>query len=182
MSEAKIRLINGHLVDVLDLQREQVTIDAIAHALGQLNRFGGHCPWPYSVATHSVLVSYICELGDPAAAYEGLMHDATEALGCVDMPSPVKAHLPEYRKMEADVRRRIAPWFGLEPVEPTWVKEADMLALRLEQAMLQGLPFPAQLPETVWRLAMTFLDKPFTSTQATSMFLTRYAKIAKVLH
>ncbi len=179
---AMIRLINGNFVDVLDLKREQVTIEAIAHALGQLNRFGGHCPWPYSVATHSVLVSYLCELGDPGAAYEGLMHDVTEGLGCVDMPSPVKAHLPEYRKLEASVRARIAPWFGLELTEPTWVKEADMLALRLEQSLLQAQPFPTQLPEAVWRLALTFLDKPFTSEQATSMFLTRYAKIATVLH
>jgi hypothetical protein len=182
MAEAKIRLISGHLVDILDLRREHVTIDAIAHALGQLNRFGGHCPWPYAVATHSVFVSYLCEMVDASAAYEGLMHDATEGLGCVDMPSPLKAHLPEYRAIEARVRERIAPWFGLEPTEPAMVKSADMVALRLEQALLQQQPLPTGLPAVVIKLAMTFLDKPFTSEQATSMFLSRYADVATVLH
>lgn len=70
-------------------------IDHIANRLAHINRFNGDVG-QYSVAQHSVLVSLMLP---PDLQLSGLLHDATEAyIG--DVTKPLKAHLPEYAKLE----------------------------------------------------------------------------------
>lgn len=86
----------------LDPRPEDVDIEDIAHALSQENRYGGHAPFPYPVAQHSVFVSQrVGQLARQAGrgpvmirelALAGLLHDAHEAF-LKDIPSPLKAHL-----------------------------------------------------------------------------------------
>lgn len=67
------------------------TIEEIAHALAQINRFTGHTKRPYSVAEHSLLVCSIAdrEGASLSAQLAALLHDAHEAF-TGDVASPVK--------------------------------------------------------------------------------------------
>lgn len=103
----------------------------IAHALSLNCRFNGHVSQFYSVAEHSVLVALLCrelELGDP---FEGLMHDATEAY-LTDVPSPIKAHLPDWQAMDHRVDLALREHYGLSSIKNPGVKHADWLALFIE--------------------------------------------------
>ena len=49
----------GRAFHALDPRADEVFIEDIAHALALQCRFGGHCRVPYSVAEHSVRVSWL---------------------------------------------------------------------------------------------------------------------------
>jgi len=106
-------------------------ITDIAHALGQIARFNGHGRFFYSVAEHSCLVAAIMEeldIGDP---FEGLMHDATEAY-LSDVPSPFKAMLPDWHRMDGVLTEKMRRHFALPICMTEECKVADTLALFLE--------------------------------------------------
>ncbi len=104
-----------------DPSPDQICIEDIAHALSLTCRFGGHCDKMYSVAHHSVLLSYMVPKTDALAA---LLHDAAEAyLG--DMPKPIKNILPDYVKLEKTVSKIILEKFGLQPHLPLTVHCQD---------------------------------------------------------
>lgn len=110
----------------------EVDIEDIAHALSHMCRYTGHCNRFYSVAEHSVRVSYL-----NLTHLEGLLHDASEAY-LADIASPVKQLLPEYKALEERIMRKIAKRFGLKEgfdKDPD-VKWADWVALRAESKIL----------------------------------------------
>lgn len=114
---------------------EDICIQDIAHALSMLCRFTGHCKFFYSVAQHSVLVSYLCDKKNSRTA---LLHDASEAY-IADINSIVK-RLPElegYKVLEAKIQTNIYTKFGLN-TEPDDVKQADYLALCIEAKTLMS--------------------------------------------
>lgn len=80
-----------HHLSGIGQQLNVPTIEEIAHALAQINRFTGHCTRPYSVAEHSLLVAQIAanEGASPAAQLAALLHDAHEAY-VGDVSSPAK--------------------------------------------------------------------------------------------
>lgn len=80
-----------HHLSGIGQQLNVPTIEEIAHALAQINRFTGHCTRPYSVAEHSLLVAQIAanEGASPAAQLAALLHDAHEAY-TGDVSSPAK--------------------------------------------------------------------------------------------
>jgi uncharacterized protein len=123
--------ISGRKVWPLDPHPEDIHIADIAHALAMICRFNGHVREFYSVAQHSVIVSYYVPAAD---ALYGLLHDAAEAyLG--DMSSEIKHDpaLAEYREAEHHMQRVIYRRFGLEPYgEPPTVKRIDRLLLQDE--------------------------------------------------
>ncbi len=107
----------------INLERDSklFLIEDIAHSLSMLCRYGGHSVKFYSVAEHSVRVSYSCPT---ELALEGLMHDVTEAY-MSDIISPLKPYLTGYKEWEHALYARIAPVFNLAATIPDSVEKAD---------------------------------------------------------
>lgn len=165
---SKIMTHSGMLVDPFNLWPSDILIEDIAHALSNQCRFSGHSIVPYSVAQHSVEVSYVC---DPLSALWGLLHDASEYV-LVDIPTPLKRHLAfaAYREAEADVMNSVCIRFGLNPTMPVSVKEADEILLATEVRDFM----PSQVG---WSLKAQPLDRRLTarpSQEAKKLFLDRY--------
>lgn len=125
------------------MDEPEFDIEEIAHALAMQCRFTGHVSKFYSVAEHSVLVSRLCfeipecrESGDDIlplieASYEGLMHDAHEAY-LVDLASPWKVLIPQFREVEHRLESAMRKWYGLPKEISSGVKLADWYALFIE--------------------------------------------------
>lgn len=104
-----------------DIQPEDIHIEDIAHALANTCRWGGHCNEFYSVAQHSVMVMQRVPYEYKLTA---LLHDASEAyIG--DMPSPIKATLPDYQLLEDTIMGAIAARFNIAYPVPPVVHKAD---------------------------------------------------------
>lgn len=124
-----IRTNSGLFINVFEPTKDVIAIEDIAHALASVPRFGGHLNRHYSVAQHSVMcVMRVTSLEDKKAA---LMHDASEAyLG--DIPTPIKARLPEYKVCEHNLMLMIADKFGFAYPLNEVVKEVDAVMLEIE--------------------------------------------------
>jgi hypothetical protein len=125
---------SGNLYD-FDETDNTFNLDDIAHSLGFLCRFTGHCRKFYSVAAHSILVHYLVTtvFGRPDLGAEALMHDATE-FAVNDLSSPFKGTVPDYKQAEHDVAFYIALRFGL--TADATIKKADWLAYCIERHYL----------------------------------------------
>lgn len=121
---------------VLNPKPEHVWITDISHALSNICRFGGHVNKFYSVAQHSIIVS---ENVPAEFAFEGLMHDATEAyIG--DLVRPLKhcGLLDDFHEIEAVVWGAIAEKFSLLKELPSCIHEADARVLMTEKRDLKS--------------------------------------------
>lgn len=127
-AKGKIMVYSGRMVDPATMTPDDVTIEDIAHALACSNRFGGHAPEPYNVAQHSVLVARI--LPDELKL-QGLLHDAHEAY-VVDMPRPLKVHLPDYQRLELHAANAVRDHYNLPRVLDKCVELADRIMLTTE--------------------------------------------------
>lgn len=121
----------------IDPRPDEVFIDDIAHALSNVCRFGGHCREFYSVAEHSILVSYDVE---PRLAMAGLLHDASEAY-ISDIVRPAKKHVAGYSEIEQRLQDAIGEAFGVSREAFAAVKSSDNAVLLDEQAQIM-LPPP----------------------------------------
>lgn len=130
---------SGRVIEPLNPDPAQIDLEDIAHALANQCRFTGHTKEFYSVAQHSVLVSYECA---PEDALWGLLHDASEAY-LADIARPVKKFTDwgsGYIRLERELMHKIALamdlstlWFATDKHGmPNSVKEADDLLLRTE--------------------------------------------------
>lgn len=131
----KIRTFTGKYIDPLNPDTDLIDIIDIAHSLSMQVRFGGHLPVPFTVAQHSIEVSYRVPNMFRLTA---LLHDASEAY-LLDIPSPVKKHITGYKEYEDNLSRMIAEKFETWVTSDT-VKEADEAQLQDEWStyMLQN--------------------------------------------
>lgn len=156
----------GRMVNMLDIRPGDISIVDIAHALALTNRYGGHSPFPLSVAQHSLMVSQV--LPDEFKLW-GLLHDGAEAyLG--DIIHPLKVHLEVYQTFEQALMFIIAQRFGLVWPEPAEVKVADLAVGATECAQFgipvnerreaQTIPHLLPIQENSWRVVEAeFLDE-----------------------
>ncbi len=108
----------------------------IAHSLAMQCRYNGHTKVFYSVAEHSVLVSYAVPVED---ALWGLLHDAPEAyIG--DVIRPLKKDMPKFRELDERIMMSICTKFGIPYEMPESVKVADNRIIANERDILLGTP------------------------------------------
>lgn len=154
----------------LDPRPEEIFIEDIAHALSMACRYGGHCLRFYSVAEHSVLVSYVVP---PSIALSGLLHDAAEAY-VADVIRPIKPHLSGYHDIEQRVWLSVAERFGLDAALPDSVKSADNAVLLAEQAKNMA---PAPAPWCIPGVAANVPIACWSPEIAERRFLQRFAEL-----
>ncbi len=123
-----IRTFTGMEINVFDPDPETIKIEDIAHALSFHCRFGGHLPEFYSVAQHSVLAARVV---DEKHELQALLHDASEAY-LLDIPTPIKKRLGDYKEVEDNLMKAIAKKFGFQYPLNEAVKEADEYMLNRE--------------------------------------------------
>lgn len=162
---------SGNLFDFRIPEQCAIDIEVIAHALSNQCRFGGHCREFYSVAQHSVLVSYLV----PAEhALKALLHDAAEAY-LVDVPSPIKPLIPGYSVLERRVHEAVFAAFGLTPELPPEVRHCDLVALATEKRDLMPEDGPWALLEGVSTDPYEIV--PLMSQTAKKLFLDRFYEL-----
>lgn len=159
---------------------DQISIDDIAHSLGQKVRFNGHTRVPYTVAEHCVRVSWICEIH--GTARWGLMHDAAEAY-LPDLASPLKhgsALGAHFKQLEQSIMKVICRRFHLRTREPDSVKWADleMRATEMRDLLPPMTPRDAmeQMPEDGAQPLKTRIV-PWSMREAEDRFLARYKEL-----
>lgn len=133
---AWIQTFSGGTFNPIQPKVEEVNIVDIAHALSYQCRYAGHTTRFYSVAEHSLYVSY----NVPAQwALEALLHDASEAY-LVDIPRPIKPFLANYYALEQGVMNAIGQAFNLSRDPACWqaVKEVDTRILADEKAQVMS--------------------------------------------
>lgn len=165
-SPGVIHTYGGGAIDLIHPSPEDVSIEAIAHALSMQCRWTGHVKRFYSVAEHSYHVSKI------VPRLEALLHDAAEAyLG--DMASPLKRTEEvgrAYSLAETRMELQIVWKFRLSWPWSKAIKEADTaMLLREAQELLphlgEKMPDPPEGTPPVWC---------WTPQHAEEKFLERY--------
>ncbi len=134
------------VIDLVNPNPDDYCIEDIAWGLSWEMRFANHIPVFYSVAEHCVHAAEIAlalfEMGPLARplACRCLLHDAPEGVGWRDLPSPVKALIPEYKRYEKIHQRAIYERFGLareDELLDTKVKAIDNHLYELEHSELR---------------------------------------------
>jgi 5'-deoxynucleotidase YfbR-like HD superfamily hydrolase len=185
-------MLSGRRLDLLDPSPLDIEIEDIAHGLARVARWNGQTAGAaiFSVAQHSVLVSDIFAVQEPAAnagtRLMVLLHDAPEyVIG--DMISPFKAVIGEsYKAVEARLLSAIHVRFGLPALTPPAIKaatkQADKVAAFLEATRLAGFGIeescrifgdPRPFPPLTERLSLT----PQPAEEAKATFLARFSEL-----
>lgn len=149
-----------HYLSGYDMAQNKYSIEVIAHAGAQINRFTGHCIRPYSVVEHQLLCADIAaHLQLPHAVQLALlMHDAHEVF-IGDCSSPVKWELgPTWERLESAHENALRRHFGLSVTfmaHRAKIKAIDLMALSTERRDLviytEGVSAPWAILDTPGR-------------------------------
>ncbi len=168
---------SGRKFDYLNPKPEQIHLLDIAAGLASESRFSGQTRSFYSVAQHSVQVSWVVSR---ELAIQGLLHDAAEAY-CKDIPSPLKALLPDYKEIEHRVQAAINKRFGLPETINESVKEADLIMLATERRDLM----PKHYEEWACLKGVTPLERriePMNPYRSYLTFIQRWIELTYIPH
>lgn len=169
-----IRLRSGKYFNFVDFSNNEFTIEDVAHGLSNLCRFNGQSNGFYSVAQHSIIVSYLVP---DFLALEGLLHDAPEfAYG--DITTPFKTLLGNHLKeITNPIDQFIYEKLGVPNCYTPLVKAADLLALATERRdiMPPNDPIEWECIKDVQPLAL--IIKPASAHESKHQFLSRYYEL-----
>lgn len=163
-------------LDINDLPVQ--SIENIAHALSNICRYGGHVDKHYSVAQHSLAIA---RLAPDKYFLEALLHDASEAyIG--DIPAPMKAQVPEIKKFEEKIQKKIFEAYNLVYPIPEEVEYLDSAITRTEMHMFFEVDIPEEIDELLLArtnnirefFACMELTKPWSANKAKRKFLQAY--------
>ena len=104
-----IRTISGRVIDLSTFNADDIDMFDIAWGLGNIRRYNGHTVEDYTVAHHSIIMSYYVP---KEFALEALLHDAAEAY-VGDIVWPVKALFPEMERFENELAHVIMKHFDV---------------------------------------------------------------------
>lgn len=174
-----VRTHSGKSVDLLNPDPAQICIEDIAHHLSTLNRYNGGCPFPYSVAQHSL---YVASILPPSLKLWGLLHDAAEAyLG--DLVSPAKriTQLAEvFKPIEAGIMDAVASAFGLPPVDYAEIKKADRAVQAVEMVVLNDWPDLVEIDDLPPLASIEIEEKPWQEVKREFLLSFLYYKLAMI--
>lgn len=133
-----IRANSGIFVNVFKPKADMFKPEDMAHSLAIMPRFAGHLTRRYSVAQHCI---NCCNLASKKNKLAALLHDAPEAY-LLDIPTPIKAKLPFYKKVENGIMAVIAKTYGIQFPFDSEIKEIDkkMLDIEWENLMVNDNP------------------------------------------
>lgn len=170
-----IETYTGRAFYPLSPKPEAISIIDIAHGLSLQCRYGGQISEFYSVAQHSVLLTYYAEQklkATVADCLQILMHDAPEAY-MTDIPRPVKQYMPEYRAWDHNIDECIREWLGISSLKrPAFQAEIDSRIIIDERAQLKsnsGLDWGHRFEPLGIKIM------PWSPKEAEKQFLVRYA-------
>lgn len=168
-----ILLESGEFYSYVNPEQNKWTIGDIALSLSNLCRYSGQVAKFYSIAQHSYLVSYAV---DQKYALDGLLHDGVEAF-MVDVPTPLKSLLPDYKVLEAKHEAEMFGRFGLQYPMNEAVHKADRELLCAEVRDMKA----AHPHWDNWKLDVGHIPHivPWTPYMANKMFLKRYYELTK---
>lgn len=185
---AWIETYTGKKFHLLDPQPDEIEIGDIAHSLSNQCRYTGHVRRFYSVAEHSVYVSFLVP---ESYALDALMHDASEAY-LSDLSRPAK-HLTDigkpYMEIEDRIMHVIAAKFLFRWPSHSCVKLADKTMLLTEKAKLMtSLSWDDDAASEEARRTVTANLPPWINaslfgidpSDAEDWFLTRYNELKHV--
>jgi len=165
-----ILLRSGNFFNFLTPETSIITVEDIASGLANEARFNGQTRSFYSVAQHSVLVSWLVP---PEWAWEGLFHDCGEAV-MKDMTKPLKRLLPDYQALEQKIEAAIFAKLGITLPLHGSIKVADLVLLATEKRDLMAphdhLEWPGVLP-------MEAVIVPLPPAEAFEYFMDRYRQL-----
>lgn len=170
-----IQTLSGQRFYPLNPKPDTIKIQDIANALSKQCRFSGQIQEFYSVAEHSIYVSYLCNQED---ALFGLLHDASEAY-LVDVPRPLKqsGKFQHYIDAEKVLQEMIYTKYCNSPKEPESVKKADMIMLATEaNQVYPSLRSDWTLPATPSIIKLNFLNH----NKAREAFINRFAELSGI--
>lgn len=130
ITENHQRTYTGLYIDVFNPNPDSICIEDIAHALSMNCRWSGHIKDFFSVAQHSLVVTYLVP-DDNKLKLQALMHDASEAY-IQDIASPAKHRLPDYLKLEHNLMLAITNKFGFDYPLSSCINVFDKVALSSE--------------------------------------------------
>jgi len=135
---------SGRSFDYDLIEQNEFHLEDIAHQLSMVNRYGGACTYPYSVAQHScALAVTMMEHGFPAReCLYALFHDAAEAY-TGDIRTPLKDNMPGCRVIEDKVQTALlkamnAKYIPVPLIAPHRMKEYDRRIVNDEKAVVMN--------------------------------------------
>lgn len=176
---------SGKIVRLMEVEASDIDIQDIAHSLGNLCRFNGHCSRFYSVAEHSLHVSeYFFATGRSIEIQlQALLHDAAEAyIG--DIVHPLKTLLPEVKVLEDRIHSAICEKFNIPSDLPETISVIDKRLASTEAIEL--MDFDSKVMREYWA---DWIDRHppipnikimgYSARDARDLFLMRFERLQK---